>query len=407
MFWDKWIPKKYLVKSEICSIEATFADNGTTFYYTHLKNKNNKLNLVSATSSVDKLELPKGIEKNKIPIVLIVNGKGVVLKKISLSENTEQSFEELIRSNLPAINMDDFFIQLFKQTNNSAFIALCRKEQVKNLIDELNLSKTDLANVLIGAPAVIGMQPLWSSFNTLPTTFQTIELTNNDVDTITIANTEGATVKIDDISFDAAHTLGFAGGLAYLTIANIAETNSAELLKIENKHLEKNKFRTIMIGLIGIAFIISVINVMFYTSYFNTNNKLESELNVYQGKYDQINELLTDYQKKKGLIENAGVLNKNRISEYADKIAATLPEEVILSELYFNPKQENDESEDSLITFQNKQLIIKGNCNKSLIINEWANVLKMQKFIKDVSLEKFSYNNEGLLPNFEIKIITE
>jgi Tfp pilus assembly protein PilN len=407
MFWDKWIPRKYLVKSEVCSVEAAFADNGTTFYYTHLKNKNNKLNLVSAASSTDKLELPNGIEKNKIPLVLIVNGKGVVLKKISLSENTEQSFEELIRSNLPAINPDDFFIQLFKQTNNSAFIALCRKEQVKNLIDELNLKKIDIANVLIGAPAVMGLQPLWSSFNTLPTTFQTIELTNNDVDSITIANTENATVKIDDISFNATHTLGFAGGLAYLTMAHIAETNSAELLEVENKHLEKNKFRTIMIGLIGIAFIISVTNVMFYTSYFNTNNKLESELNVYQGKYDQINELLTDYQKKKGLIENAGILNKNKISEYADKIAATIPDEVILSELYFNPQQENDESEDSLITFQNKQLIIKGNCNKSLIINEWANVLKMQKFIKDVSLEKFSYNNEGLLPNFEIKIITE
>jgi hypothetical protein len=70
-------------------------------------------------------------------------------------------------------------------------------------------------------------------------------------------------------------------------------------------------------------------------------------------------------------------------------------------------KQQLKDSEDSLITFSSKQLIIKGNCNKSLIINEWANVLKMQKFIKDVSLEKFSYNSEGLLPNFEIKIITE
>lgn len=407
MLWDKWIPKKYLVKSEVCSIEAAFSDNGTTFYYTHLKNKNNKLNLVSTSSSNDKLELPKGIEKNKIPVVLIANGKVIVLKKISLSENTEQSFEELIRTNLPTINTTDFYVQLFKQTNNSAYIALCRKEQLNSILKELKLNKIEVAAVLIGAPSINGLQPLWSNFNTLPTTFQTIELTNNSVDSILSVVSENKLVKIDDISFNAEHTLGFAGGLSYLTQSHIAETDSVELLEIENKHLEKNKFRFLMVGLIAIAFVISVTNVMFYTNYFNKNNKLESELNVYQGKYDQINDLLNDYQKKKGLIENAGILNKNKISEYADKIAATIPEEVTLSELHFNPKQDTGESEDSLVTFKNNQLIIKGNCNKSLIINEWANVLKMQKFIKDVSLEKFAYNNEGLFPNFEIRIITE
>jgi hypothetical protein len=51
--------------------------------------------------------------------------------------------------------------------------------------------------------------------------------------------------------------------------------------------------------------------------------------------------------------------------------------------------------------------VIKGNCNKSLILNEWVSVLKMQKFIKDVSLEKFTFNKETALPNFEIRIITE
>jgi Tfp pilus assembly protein PilN len=162
-----------------------------------------------------------------------------------------------------------------------------------------------------------------------------------------------------------------------------------------------------MITVIGIAFALAATNVFFYTSYFDKNNKLETELSVYQGKYEQINQLLSDYQKKKGLIENAGVLNKNKLSEYADKIAKTIPDEVVLTEMHFNPKLENDESDDSLVTFQSKQMIIKGNCNKSLIINEWVNVLKMQKFVKDVSLEKFAYSSEGILPNYEIRLITE
>lgn len=406
MFWDKWIPKKYLVKSEICSVEVAFSDNGTVFHYTHLKNKNNKLEVVYTASS-EKLEFPKNIEKNKVPVLLIANGKGIILKKNTLSENSEQNFEELIRTNLPTINTYDFFVQLFKTSNNSAFIALCRKEQLNSILEELKNKKIEVANILIGATAINGLKPLWSDFNSVPTTFHSIELTNSEVDTISTAANELSKIKIDDIDLDSFHTIGFAAGLSYLTQRKISETNSAELVEVENKHLEKNKFRVLMISCVAIAFVIAITNVFFYTTYFDKNNKLETELSVYQGKYEQINQLLSDYQQKKGLIENAGILNKNKLSEYADRIGGTIPHEVVLSELYFNPKNDDEESEDSLVTFYNKQLILKGNCNKSMIINEWVNVLKMQKFVKDVSLEKFSYNNEGILPNFEIKIVTE
>ncbi len=407
MFWDKWIPKKYLVKSEICAIELAFTDNGTNYHYTYFKNKNNKLELAEKGSCNDVSELPKIILKNKIPLVLIANGKGIIIKKIVLNTESDQSFEQIIKNNLPTINTTEFFVQLYKQNSTTAFIALCRKEHILHIVTHLKTKKYDVANLYIGAPTIVGLQPLWDNYNSLPSTFHTAEITNNTVENITTIINENSTIKIDDIVFNANHTLGFAAGLSYLTQTKITQTENQELVGIENNHLQKNKFRFLMIGVVVIAFVLAITNVLFYTTYFDKNNKLETELGVYQGKYEQINQLLNDYQKKKDLIENAGVLNKNKLSEYADKIAMTIPDEVSLSEFYFNPKVDTDESEDSLVTFENKHLVLKGNCNKSSIINEWVNVLKMQKFIKGVALEKFSYNNEGILPNFEIRLITE
>src|SRR5687768_6035764 len=121
MFWDSWIPKKYLAKSEICAVEICFNDDGPVYHYTYLRNKSNKLELAETGSCKDTLVLPGVILKNKIPLILIVNGKGVILKKISLSENSEDSFEEIIRQNLPAINTADFYVQLYKQKDASAF----------------------------------------------------------------------------------------------------------------------------------------------------------------------------------------------------------------------------------------------------------------------------------------------
>jgi Tfp pilus assembly protein PilN len=408
MFWDKWIPVKYLVKSEICAVELNFTENGREFYYTHLSNKSNKLNVVSTGISHDTLEFPKIIEKNKIPVLLIVNGKGILIKKVMISENAELPITEIIQQNLPALNLSEFYVQLYQQENNESFIAFCRKEIVDLVIKELKEKKFDLAGVLIGAPAVLGLKPLWTNFNSIHCSTHKAELTNQCIDNFSPAvPDQNEELKLDGISILPKHVLGFSGGLAYLTRRNIAGQEEGALSSLGRAHVEKNKFRFLMIVCVMLAFVFAATNVVFYTTYFDNNNKLETELSVYQGKYDQINKLLSDYQEKKGLIENTGILQGNSISEFADKIAKTIPEEVVLTEMTFNPKIEKDESEDSLIIFANKQLLIKGNCNKSMIVNEWVNVLKMQNFIRDVSLEKFTYNKDGFTPNYEIKLLTK
>lgn len=408
MFWDKWIPKKYLIKSEICAVELCYTEEGLSYYYTQLRNKNNKLELVATSSSKDILVLPETILKNKIPLLLIINGKGIILKKITLNEHSEQAPEALIRQNLPAINLSDFYAQIFRQKDHSVFISLCRKEHIDVLLTELRQKKYDIANLFIGAPSIIGLEPLWGNYNSLATSTHQAELTNGTLDVLSPRLSHATDlIKIDTLSFSNTHTLSFAAGLSYLMQRPLAENENTNLSNIPLQHTEKNKFRFLMLLVVGIAFVLAMVNVGFYTSYFDQNNKLETELSVYQGKYEQINQLLSDYQKNKDLIENAGVLNKNKLSEYADKIGKTLPDEVVLSELHFNPKKEEENSEDSLVTFDNKRLVLRGNCTKSFIVNEWINVLKMQKFIKDVSLEKFVYNSEGMLPNFEIKLITE
>ncbi len=408
MFWDAWIPKKFLVKQEICAVEYCMDDSGVSYYITHLKQKNNKLELISTETGHHKLVLPNKIIKNKIPVVLIFNGKGIVIKKINILENDNDSLNHIVTQNLPALNVSEFYIQLYRQEDKSAFITLCRKELVNILLEELNLMKVEVASVFLGAPTIRGLQPLWSNFNFLQTSLQHIQLNNNSLETISNKLDEHDKLinfQFETINISPNYLLGFAGGISYLMQRQIKEDSGEELSKMEIRHTEKNKFRFLAISAVAIAFVLSVGNLFLYTSYFDKNSKLETELAVYQGKYEEVNKLLNDYQKNKNLIENAGILNKNSLSEFADRIGASMPDDITLSDLYFNPKKSNDNENDSLVSFDNKSMIIKGNCDKSMIINEWLNVLKAQKFVKDISLEKYGYNNDGFQPNFEIKLL--
>lgn len=408
MFWDAWIPAKYLVKSQVAALEFCFGNAQVNLYYALLKNKNNKVELTEQSQLRDVTELPAHLQKNKIPLVLVLNGKGVVLKKINLASTTALSVEELIRENLPAINTADFYIQVYKQ-EQSGFIAFCRRDLLDKTLQQLKTLKHELATINLGAPAALGLQPVWANLNTLHTSSHRIEISNNQLDDIIAyeETTEPQKLLIDGISFSSNHSLAFAAGLAYLMQRKLWQSNNPQLENILLRHIEKNKFRVMLVLFVALAFVLAVGNVLFYTNYYDKNNQLESELNIYQGKYEKINQLLGEYQKNKNLIEGAGVLNKNKLSEYADKIGESLPDEVVLSDLYFNPLRQDEEHPDSLITFDTKHLIIKGNCSKSMIVNEWLSILKMKDFVKSASLEKFMYNSDGLLPNFEVKLVTE
>lgn len=403
MFLDKVIPRKYYIKSEVCALEILFNETETLYHFTLLKNKNNRIEIVNKGTLKSLDELPKHILKSKIPLIIVLNGKGVIVKKIQLIDYN-QDLNDIIESNLPALNKEEFILQCYKQSDNSAFITFCRKEMINEFLDKLKKQKYDIADVFIGLPVIIGLSPLWNDLNCIPTSSHQVELSNGLLDRI-VASTETKTVTLNDLTIEKDSILGFSAGISYSLQNQIKRDLNPLFERIYETHVERNKIKYLSLLLVAITFLISITNVLFYTNYFDENNKVEAELGVYQSKNDQINELLINYESKKNLIENAGLLNHSKLSEFADKIGASLPQDVVLRQLHFNPQKET-ESEDSLLVFNPGQIIVKGNCNKSLIVNEWLNVLKMQDFVKEIKLRKFLYNNDGVLPNFEIEIIT-
>jgi hypothetical protein len=403
MFLDRIIPKKYYIKNEVCALEVQLNDAQTVFNYSILRSNGKKIDLINSGAISNFNEIPKQILKSKTPIVLIINGKGIVLKKINVSEN-EIDLNVLIENHLPAINRDDLAIQLFKQHDNTAFLTLCRKSVINELLNSLKNTKYEIANIYIGTPAIIGLSHFWEELNYIPSGSQVIELRNGLIDSISPLLDHKKEVNILGLTISKNYTLCIAAGLSYLMQNIISKNSDAELEGFHKTHTENNKFRFLSICIISLAFVLSIINVIFFTNYFKVNSKLENELSIYQSKYEQINDLLNKYERNRNLIENSGLLSEGKLSEYADKIGASIPEEIILNQLYFNSPKESD-SKDSLLEFNNKRLLVKGICNKSLIVNEWLNVLKMQEFVREVHLQKFLYNSDGILPNFEIEIV--
>lgn len=405
MFWEKWIPEKYIVKPLVCGLEVLVTDSGIRFFYTIIHNKSNKLSIIECGSSENQFILPSIVKKNKIPLVVCITGKGLISKKATLPDNNI-NYEEILNQNLPAVNFNDFYAQIYPQHGCDAFITIFRKEKVDSILKVIRETKNEVAEVFLGYSFITDAVPITTLFESIQANNALIEFSNNCIESIKQeVNENNNVLKIEDLELNKTNVLGFALCFVYLLNATRLY-NYNGLKEFKTNHLQRNKLRILTRAALGMAFLLCLVNFLCFNYYFGNNRKLESELSLYEGKYEKINELLKSYEKKRHLIEESGILNEAGFTQNIDKIAATIPKEVVLTDWIIDPIIKTDD-EDSLIKFSKNIIQIKGNCNKSLIINEWINVLKSQNFIKDINLEKFAFSNEGNQPNFELKIITE
>jgi Tfp pilus assembly protein PilN len=407
MWWERWIPGSYLTKSSVCGVECVFADNGITYHYAVLQTRKNKIEIAKQGTTIDLNDVVAVAKKASAPLCLVLSGKGIMLKKIMFSGSDALDLKDLMQQHLPAIPTTEFYTQFYQNETASGHIALCRKEQFDQLMEHVAKLKGEVANVYIGAAVCNALALVTASYNRLTTSTQRLELSNGFLEeSHPVGDTDSVNLSIDGLSVAPEQVLAFAAGFGYLSRQEVYSTSNAELQKLPKQHSEKIKVRMLLFFFIAILFVISGINSVLFFQKFEQNNTLEVELNLYESKNSQITKLLEEYQKKKSLIEQAGVFDHKKISVYADKIAASLPQDIVLREMYFNP--EDGEAElDSLADFRQNELIIKGNCSKSLLLNDWVNVLKSQSFVKSVNLENYIFSSEGHLPNFVLKLRTE
>ena len=403
MWWENWIPESYLYKSTVCAVECLFLDSDIKFNFSIVTLKKNKIEtLIKETSSTDLLKISQLAKKYNAPLIISITGKGVISKQVLLRENENLNTDYLVKQYFPTIDPENFYIQFFKSKNNTGFLSLCRKDQVNNMMKEFLNSKNSPIDVFIGAFSINSLSPITRQLNFIYSISHQFEITEGYIQKINIKE-NNETNTIGNLEISPQEIIPFSTAFSYLTKQNAYTSSNIELTSLMQNYQQKLKLNILLFTFVAFIFIVSVLNSVLFFNIFEEHNQLEVELNLYESKNAKITELLSNYEKKKSLIEQAGIFENKKLSVFADKIGSSLPNEIVLKELYFNPEIGETE-EDSLVNFNKNQLLIKGNCNKSYILNEWINVLKNQNFIKNVNLKNFIYNSSSHLPNFILEI---
>lgn len=403
MWWEKLIPQGLIIKSSILAVEVVFKEDNAHFFVVNLNEKKGKLQVGDFLFFNELSDFVGYAKQKKIPLILSFTGRGVVNKKIIFEKIDSLDLGDLTKQFLPGVNLDDVLVQFTSTSTTSGFLSFTRKELVNEVLNKLELVKVKPVKISVSAFDYSSLVGLLNNKSQIHSSAVNVTFQNETIENIDFGNIkEEETYLIGGLEIPSSYSLAFASGLTYFQKKEsiLSDSHFQNLLQ---KHFEGNVIKSIILFFVILLFIISGFNSVVFFQEFELNTKLKTELNLYETKHNQIIKQLDSYQKKKKIIEKSGVLENKKLSEYSDKIAMSVPDNVVLRELSFNPLIES-ESQDSLMLFEKNTILIKGNCDKSLVLNEWINVLKSKDFVKNINLENFVFETYGSVPNFLIKI---
>lgn len=334
----------------------------------------------------------------KKPIVLIINGKGVISRKISFTEG--ESDTSMLNKALPNASLSDFHVQKNNINADQTFISIVRSSIVLNILKELkDLNYTNIVSCYLGPFIVNSLLPIIDhsiiSNEHLAFGYYRLLIREDQISNFNFSDTfDSEMIQVGDEKINPSLVIPFAAALSYFSGIEGGITNSPQIHELKNEYREKRKFSVMSWALLLIVFGILIINYFFFNNYWSKANEITSQLALNESAVNKLDKLQKEYKQKKEFLDQNGLLENSLTSYYADQLAWQLPESIEWLDLNIHPVKKSDPGDESNgIYFQNKIIRITGKCIRSTELNGWMKSLKNKNWISDVILINYSQEN--------------
>jgi Tfp pilus assembly protein PilN len=335
---------------------------------------------------------------SEIPIIIIINGKGVIHRKVDVHENDSSTM--LLNKILPNASANEFVIQKTVLNSTQAFISVIRLNSLTEILNQLITNKmTSIAGCSLGPFAINDLLPLISTDainneNIVIGNYQlqVREQQITEINTATLSDNKN--IVVGNESIPEKSLIAFATALSYFTGNDNGILNSIQVNNLKEEFYQKQKFEVRGWAVLAVTFLILMINYFVFNNYWSKNNAMNAQLTLTQSALQRYEKLKTEFAQKKEFLEQNGLLDHSRTSYYADQLAGNLPASIQWTGLNIHPlkkKKASDETE--TLFFENKLISISGNCQRSTDLNDWMKEIKKQTWVKDVTLVDYKQEN--------------
>jgi hypothetical protein len=344
------------------------------------------------------------------PVAITINGKGTLFKTLPVETISAAVFEAV----LPNGNPGEFYVQVGRYQNTLA-VQIIRKAVVQNVMEELSQAGYKTLRVAVGMSDLQFLLPYFN-FDGKSEEIRTNHFLVRTNAQKAITGIEPAPFPAREVRPSTEYNIGdqyvYGGGViafgsAVGLLAGGASEITEERIEAEREEYRYTRyFKAAFRGFIGALFLVLSINFVLFSHYARINSEQQMMAMVSLSTAKQEAERESAVQAKVKWMNLNGWDQPSRMSLYADRIAALVPDDAALTTMRINPITSNFMGSDGVLKFQRDTIEITGTCGDPVGLNRFVNNLRNIRYFRDISIRSYSYKKEIGEGSFSMEIIS-
>jgi Tfp pilus assembly protein PilN len=370
------------------------------FSYVILVKKKGKIEIEQQAEIQCEFEKLPQIISTKYPVCLSIDGKGILHRQLEAD-----SSKPAIQQAIPNANENDFVFEQFDGTSQIKYISFTRKEFVDDILGRLNDLKFEVIGLTISPFSCLGMYEI---FPDLPVPFMAgnyeLEIDRKTSEIKDFRKCENSTMlyKLGDNEITSSMVFPFFNAITYYTDQPVGSGYS-RISDQKTEYISKRIFTIAGLGSLLLLFMSLLVNMFVFTSLSDEKQKLDLQVSGNTELISKLKQVKEELAWKEKFSGQSGNDRSRWVSFIADRIGASVPEEITLEKLEFHPVNSK--------IINNKEIDLKpgiirieGIAKSSLQVNDWALNLKKMTGIATVVIGSFSQLENQPFGIFTIEI---
>lgn len=389
----KAILDKIIPFNNLNIIEVFRQEEEIIYYYLKTKKSKDKLTVLEVKTFTN-LELLQKEVDTLTPLLLLIDGKGVLQKRIDLKNEIDLNWIK---------NLDFATLHHTTYTNaNYQFINFVRKNVVEETIELFQGLGYQIIDFYVGGTIAVLLNDslqlgsLMSNLTFLK--FEDEEL----IEVNKIMEDEQKSYTFGNTQISNFHLPLYASAVHfYYQQRSILKSKSTRINSEEILYKKAfNAFGILMLSGFLLTLLVSYFGIQYFIKE-NANLNIES---VYSNQSYQLYQKLEEqYEQKRKVLKETGFSSANFLSFYSYQISKNTPSSIKLSSLDVFPLKKEVKVNEK-VSFEAGIILISGATTNELVFNSWMESLRNFDWINNFEILTFKKDKKNN-SQFEIKIV--
>ena len=331
--------------------------------------------------------------KKKSPVILHFTGEVVITKKIGAGSLKNR---ELFFGRSP----EDFYVH--EVTQEETFVSICRKTIIDEYIQKFIHIPVKIYGFGLGPLISLSFHQL-SGLEFIKTGKYLVSFKDGNILEVQESyDSNQEEYKLHDDTLTNTEIGAFSTFLNYL---NPGENTHREIPSevIDGNYLKEERTLKVLGFSIILFFLTSLLISYAVVSYYNSRYlQYEEKLFYLNETYSNLKQLEKEQELNKAIISESGLLSENYISSYLTDLAVSIPNDIRLNVLEYNPISKKIK-DGGPVLMKKGEFKITGETGSSAVLNDWITSLKALSWCKNIEILSFTKNRNNEL-EFELRI---